>query len=104
MKICLKQIHHHAILRILCLPAYIFTVLLLIKLVQTPEIFWGFLKSHKGAAIFSLILIMTHTAQEFMTALEDYIPNYERRTLAVKISILLSAVSVVIIGVALWRV
>lgn len=104
MKICLKKIHHHALLRILCLPAYIFSVLLLIKLAHTPEIFWEFLKSNKGAAIFSLIVIMTHTTQELITALEDYIPNYECRTLAVKITIFLSAVSVVIIGFALWRV
>lgn len=104
MKICLKKIHHHALLRVLCLPAYVFSVLLLIKMAQTPEIFWEFLKSHKGAAIFSLILIMTHTTQEFIAALEDYIPNSTRRTQVVKISIFLSVVSVVIIGAALWRV
>jgi hypothetical protein len=104
MRISLKHIHQHAVLRILCFPAYIFTALLLIKLAQTPEVFWEFLRSHKGAAIFSLILIMTHTTQEFITALEDYIPNFKRRTHAIKITIFLSAASVVIIGFALWRV
>jgi hypothetical protein len=104
MRLGLKHIHPHAILRMLCMPAYIFAVILLIKLAQTPEVFWEFLRTHKGAAIFSLIVIMTHTAQELVTALEDYIPNHKRRTLAIKMTVFLSAVSVVIIAFALWRV
>lgn len=104
MKINFKNIHQHAILRILCFPAYIFTALLLINLAQTPEGFLGFLKSHKGTSVFSLILIMTHATQELIVALEDYLPDLKRRTMAIKITIFLIAASVVIIGFALWRV
>lgn len=104
MKSVLKHVHQHAIIRILCLPAYIFTALLLLKLAQTPDVFWGFLSTHKGAGIFSLILIMTHTTQELITALEDYIPNIKLRAQVIKITIFLSVISVVIIGFALWRI
>ena len=104
MKLTLKTLDAHLIVRILCLPALVFVGCLLIKMTTTPDEFINFLRAYKGAGVFSLIMIMTHTAQELITALEDYIPNPVTRTKGIKIVLFLSLISVVIIGFTLWRI
>lgn len=104
MKLNLKTLDAHLIIRILCLPALVFIGCLLIKMTTTLDEFINFLRAYKGAGVFSLIMIMTHTTQEIITALEDYIPNPTTRAKGIKIVLFLSLISVVIIGFTLWRI
>lgn len=104
MRLNLKTIDAHLLVRILCLPALLFVGCLLVKMTTTLDEFLNFLRAYKGAGVFSLVMIMTHTTQELITALEDYIPNPVARAKGIKIVLFLSMISVVIIGIALWRI
>lgn len=104
MNLNFKTISAHLIMRILCLPALVFAGCLLIKMTQTPDEFIHFLRDYRVFCIFSLIIIMTHIAQELITALEDYMPNPSVRAKGIKILLFLSSISVVIIGFTLWRI
>ncbi len=104
MKLTLKELDEHLIIRILSLPALAFIGCLLIKMTTTLDEFLSFVRAYKGAGVFSLIMAMTHVTQELITVLEDYIPNPTKREKGIKIILFLSVVSVVIIGIALWRI
>ncbi|MBH1989983.1 MAG: hypothetical protein I8H80_02280 [Alphaproteobacteria bacterium] len=104
MKLKLKTIDAHLIIRILCLPALVFVGCLLIKMTTTPDEFINFLRAYNVIGVFSLIAIMTHVTQELITALEDYIPKQTTRTKGIKILVFLSLISVVIISFTLWRI
>lgn len=104
MTLNLKTFNPHLIIRILCFPACIFMGCLLIKMTKTPDDFIRFLQASKGAAIFSLIMIMTHATEELIVALEDYIPNPKNRKKGIKILLFVSLVAVAIIGFTLWRI
>lgn len=104
MRLNLKTIDAHLIIRILCLPALLFVGCLIVKMTTTLDEFVNFLRAYKGAGVFSLIMIMTHATQELIIALEDYIPDVTKREKGIKILLFLSVISVVIIGIALWRI
>lgn len=104
MKLNLKTFDPHLIIRILCFPACIFMGCLLIKMTKSPDEFISFLRASKGAAVFSLMMIMTHAAEELIVAFEDYIPNPKNREKWIKILLFVGLVSVVIIGFTIWRI
>lgn len=104
MKLNFKTFDPGLVVRILSFPAYIFVGWLLIKMTRSPDDFLSFLRAYKGAAVFSLMMIMTHSAEELIVALEDYIPNSKNREKWIKILLFVGVVSVVIIGFTLWRI
>jgi succinate dehydrogenase hydrophobic anchor subunit len=104
MRLNLKTFNPHVIIRILSLPACIFMGCLLIKMTKTPDEFISFLRASKGAAVFSLMMIMTHATEELIVALEDYIPNKKNREKWIKILLFVGLFSVVIIGFTIWRI
>lgn len=104
MKLSLKTFDPHLIIRILCLPACVFVGCLLIKMTKTPDELMNFLRASKGAAIFSLMMIMAHATEELIVAMEDYIPNPKIREKCIKILLMVGLSSVVIIGFTLWRI
>lgn len=104
MRLNLKTIDAHLVIRILCVPALLFVGCLLVKMTTTLDEFVSFVQTYKWPGIFSLIIVMTHATQELITTLEDYIPNPRARAKGIKIVLFLSLISVVIIGIALWRI
>ena len=104
MKLTLNTSIAQIVIRILCLPALVFIGLLLIKMATTLDEFIHFLQAYRGVGVFSLIVIMTHVTQELITALEDYIPNPTTRARGIKVVMCLSVLSMIIIGVTLFRV
>lgn len=98
-----KIFFSNLVLRIMNLLAIAFILCLIMHIPKGQERFVWFLKSWKISSVVSLLIFIVHLTLELKVAIEDYVPNQDRRITIIKILWGIAIITIALLGITIGQ-